>query len=114
MSVLLAVPSLLFSTTIDQPQVHLIKDQLNLIKFDDNDNDDNFDNDSHDEVINSEPIQKSWKSGKNDQGRTACLMIWPDGNPAESLMDHVYQVVKKSSSPGKMLTRLLEKLPSSW
>ena len=55
-SVLLAVPSLLFSTTIDQPQVHLIKDQLKLIKFDDNDNDDNFDN-GHDEVINSEPIQ---------------------------------------------------------
>ena len=56
-SVLLAVPSLLFSTTIDQPQVHLIKDQPKLIKFDDNDNDDNFDNDGHDEVINSEPIQ---------------------------------------------------------
>ena len=64
MSVLLAVPSLLFSTTIDQPQVHLIKDQLNLIKFDGNDNDDNFDNDSHDEVINSEPIQKSFEVEK--------------------------------------------------
>ena len=63
-SVLLAVPSLLFSTTIDQPQVHLIKDQLNLIKFDGNDNDDNFDNDSHDEVINSEPIQKSFEVEK--------------------------------------------------
>ena len=61
MSVLLAVPSLLFSTTIDQPQVHLIKDQLNLIKFDDNDNDDNFDNDGHDEVINSEPIKMKFE-----------------------------------------------------
>ena len=63
-SVLLAVPSLLFSTTIDQPQVHLIKDQLNLIKFDDNDNDDNFDNDGHDEVINSEPIKMKFEVEK--------------------------------------------------
>ena len=64
MSVLLAVPSLLFSTTIDQPQVHLIKDQLNLIKFDDNDNDDNFDNDGHDEVINLEPIKMKFEVEK--------------------------------------------------
>ena len=63
-SVLLAVPSLLFSTTIDQPQVHLIKDQLNLIKFDDNDNDDNFDNDGHDEVINLEPIKMKFEVEK--------------------------------------------------
>ena len=64
MSVLLAVPSLLFSTTIDQPQVHLIKDQLILIKFGDNDYDDNFDNDSHDEVINSEPIKMKFEVEK--------------------------------------------------
>ena len=55
------------------------------------------DNDGHDEVINSEPIKMKFEVEKNYQGRTACLMIWPDGNPAESLMDHVYQVVKKSS-----------------
>ena len=27
------------------------------------------------------------------QPRTACLMIWPDGNPSESLLDHIYQIV---------------------
>ena len=25
--------------------------------------------------------------------RTACLMIWPDGNPSESLLDHIYQII---------------------
>ena len=29
------------------------------------------------------------------QEKTACLMIWPDGDPSESLMDHLYQVELK-------------------
>ena len=28
-----------------------------------------------------------------DHPRTACLMIWPDGNPSESLLDHIYQLI---------------------
>ena len=28
-----------------------------------------------------------------DQQRTACIMIWPDGNPSESLLDHIYQLI---------------------
>ena len=32
-------------------------------------------------------------------------MIWPDGNPAESLMDHVYQVVKKILGYAKKFAR---------
>ena len=42
----------------------ITRDQLNLIKFDDNDNDDNFDNDGHDEVINSEPIKMKFEVEK--------------------------------------------------
>ena len=31
--------------------------------------------------------------GDLDHPRTACLMIWPDGNPSESLLDHIYQLI---------------------
>ena len=24
--------------------------------------------------------------------RSACIMVWPDGDPSESLLDHYYQV----------------------
>ena len=30
---------------------------------------------------------------EEESTKTACLMIWPDGNPLESLMDHIYQLI---------------------
>ena len=32
-------------------------------------------------------------SEDRQQERHACLMIWPDGDPSVSLLDHCYQVV---------------------
>ena len=31
--------------------------------------------------------------GDSGHPRTACLMVWPDGNPSESLLDHIYQII---------------------
>ena len=28
-----------------------------------------------------------------DMTRDSCLLIWPDGNPSESVYDHIYQIV---------------------
>ena len=45
-------------------------------------------------LVYSTTISYSGGEGELTQfHRTACLMVWPDGNPAESLLDHIYQTV---------------------
>ena len=37
-----------------------------------------------------------YSSSSTDQPRHACLIIWPDGDPSVSLLDHCYQVLTTS------------------